>query len=185
MIVIFAIAAVIALSSTIIVHPWFWIGIFKRHTIIADSENSGVVEGKCHDVIVTQIVSALFVFIIVIVFYKVLHIGICVTESISLLVFPLGQQVLSILCDKKYSIKNSGLKIIVLIILFFISYFFPIIARDVNKSFVEEQKIRSNTTAVEDENIPDRVTLASLFEFDSVEKPYYSNGKYIYKVPKK
>ena len=181
--IVIAIAAVLALSSTIMVHPWFWIGIFKRHTIIADSENSGIVEGTLGFAIVGQVIIGIITFIIVIASYKALHFRIDVIEIMVLLVFSLLFQVLCILGNKEtYKIKYSDIKIAVALLLSLSFIVLSFVDRDRIDTFVEKQKIWHNTTEVEDEYIPDRVTLASLFGFTSVEKPYYSNGKYIYKV---
>ena len=175
-----------AVCSTVLVLPWFWIGIIKRKTIIGNEKYRGFsnTENSLKSSIIAQIVFACITFGISLLIYLGKNVRYNFYGAIVSILLVLFFQVLTIWdgWNSKMKIKTLIIIAVAIVCLFFsitdcITSNFDVIGltKENEESIAEKEK-------EEQKSVLSSSTVASLFKATDASGPIYSNGKFVYSI---
>lgn len=179
-----------AVFSTVLVLPWFWIGIIKRKTIIGNEEYRGFSDGKdliyC---IIAQIVFACITFVVSLIVY----LKVCVRYNFYGAILPIMLVLLFQFitlwmgwnCRQK--IKSLIILAIAIVCLFFsitdvVTSNFDVIGLTKENEEIPTVISIAEKEKEEEKSVLSSSTVASLFKATDASGPIYSNGKFVYSI---
>lgn len=180
-----------AVCSTVLVLPWFWIGIIRRKTIIGNEKYRGFsnTENNLRNSIIAQIVFACITFGISLLIYLRENVRYNFYGAIVPILLVLLFQCLTIWdgwnCRQK--IKSFIILAIAIVCLFFsitdcITSNFDVIGLTKENEEIPTVISITEKEKEEEKSVLSSSTVASLFKATAASGPIYSNGKFVYSI---